>query len=378
MATSNEYTVGQGQHFERGDTVLSASESVQWLTGEGESLPSSQREFAELCRRVRASGLLQKKPAYLWFRPAVLLPAIALVALAVILQPHNLAVQVLNGILLGFIFMQTGFLLHDVGHRQMARQSPVNRVAGMFFGNLLTGVSYSWWVEKHNRHHRNPNHVDHDPDVQFAGLAFSRDQALAKSRPLRWVVRHQAFLFLPFLLAEHWNLQALSAEHVLRGRAKYGWAEGILLGCHHVACFWIAFSAFGLLPGLAFLLWGKGLAGFYAGMVFAPNHKGMLVVDSSSQIDLFRQQVLTSRNIRSSHVHDFLYGGLNYQIEHHLFPFLRQDQLARAQAIVRPFCLERGVRYHETGILQSLREIFGHLHQVGESLRVDSLAKTST
>lgn len=72
---------------------------------------------------------------------------------------------------------------------------------------------------------------------------------------------------------------------------------------------------------------------------------------------------------------DLLYDELNCQIEHHLFPSLRQDQLGAARAIVRPFCLERGMRYHETGIFQSLKESFRHLQEVGASVRVDDPVK---
>ena len=261
--------------------------------------------------------------------------------------------------------MHIGFLMHDVGHRQIFRPLAANRVVGLLVSNLLVGVSYSWWVDKHNRHHRNPNHADLDPDVQFAALAFSKEQAKAKTGLVRLIVKYQAFLFLPFLLGEHVNLNLLSAEYVLRGRAKHGWAEGILLACHHLACFGIAFSVLGTLPAIAFIVCSKAVAGLYAGLVFAPNHKGMLMVDEGSQISLFRQQVLTSRNVRSSPLNDFLYGGLNYQIEHHLFPFLRQDQLGAAQAIIRPYCTEQGIRYYETGIFQSLKEIFRYLHEVG-------------
>lgn len=42
-----------------------------------------------------------------------------------------------------------------------------------------------------------------------------------------------------------------------------------------------------------------------------------------------------------------------------------------------PFCLERGIRYHETGIFQSLKEIFHHLQEIGASVRVDDPAKIS-
>jgi fatty acid desaturase len=355
--------------------VLSKPEFSPWLVWEGEATNSSQREFSELCRHVKGSGLLERKPASRWLRAGIVLTLLALVSAGMVLWHNSLAVQIINGTLLGFAFMQIGFLMHDVGHRQILRSPTPNRVAGLLLANLMVGVSYSWWVDKHNRHHRNPNHVDLDPDVDFAPLAFSREQAKAKKWPWRSVVKYQAFLFPVLLLGEHVNMHVLAFDHVLRGRAKYRWAEGILLVCHHLACFGIAFSVLSPLPAIAFLACSKAIAGLYAGMVFAPNHKGMLMVDSGGQVNWFRQQVLTSRNVRPSPINDFLYGGLNYQIEHHLFPFLRQDQLGAARAIVRPFCLERGIRYHETGIFQSLKEIFHHLQEIGASVRVDDPAK---
>jgi len=297
---------------------------------------------------------------------------------AMIFGRDSVLLQLLNGILLAFFFMHVSFLMHDVGHRQIFRSSATSRAIGMLLGDLLVGVSYTWWIDKHNRHHRNPNHVDLDPDVEFAGLAFSEEQAMAKKWPWTLSVKYQAFLFVPLLLGEHLHLHLVSAAHVLSGRSKAPWTEGILLACHHIACFAIIFTVLRPLPAIAFLVCGKALGGLYAGLVFAPNHKGMLMIDSGSDVSLFRRQVLTSRNVRSGPLNDFLYGGLNYQIEHHLFPFLRQDQLPAAQAIVKPFCRERGIRYHETGIFQSLKEILQHLHEVGASVRAHNARSLSS
>jgi fatty acid desaturase len=362
-----------------GEGALSLLEAPPRVTEEEDPLSSSHAEFSELCRLVKDSHLLQEKSASrLWFRVAILLFVIALMAAAMIFGRDSVVLQLFNGILLAFFFMHVSFLMHDVGHRQIFRSSATSRAIGMLLGDLLVGVSYTWWIDKHNRHHRNPNHVDLDPDVEFAGLAFSEEQAMAKKWPWTLSVKYQAFLFVPLLLGEHLHLHLVSAAHVLSGRAKAPWTEGILLACHHIACFAIIFTVLRPLPAVAFLVCGKALGGLYAGLVFAPNHKGMLMIDSGSDVSLFRRQVLTSRNVRSGLINDFLYGGLNYQIEHHLFPFLRQDQLPAAQAIVKPFCRERGIRYHETGIFQSLKEILQHLHEVGASVRAHNTRSFSS
>ena len=122
---------------------------------------------------------------------------------------------------------------------------------------------------------------------------------------------------------------------------------------------------------LLFFVIHRALFGLYLGSVSAPNHKGMLVSDKDTQLDFLHQQVLSSRNVRAHPVTDFWYGGLNYQIEHHLFPTIPRNKLGEAQQIVKAFCKERAIPYHEAGFLQSYREIFQHLHQVSALLWVE-------
>ena len=100
----------------------------------------------------------------------------------------------------------------------------------------------------------------------------------------------------------------------------------------------LVFLSLPVWQGLLFIAVNQLLIGLYIGSTFAPNHKGMLMLDGKLQLDFLRRQVLTSRNVKSSPVNDFLYGGLNYQIEHHLFPSMPRNRLKEAQKIVRPFC----------------------------------------
>jgi fatty acid desaturase len=111
------------------------------------------------------------------------------------------------------------------------------------------------------------------------------------------------------------------------------------------------------------------LFGLYLGCCFAPNHKGMPILEEGKEPDYLRRQVLTSRNVRGSRVVDFLMGGLNYQIEHHLFPSMPRPSLRRAQPLVRAFCAERGVSYSESSVVGSYGEALRHLHQAGVPLR---------
>jgi fatty acid desaturase len=95
----------------------------------------------------------------------------------------------------------------------------------------------------------------------------------------------------------------------------------------------------------------------------------MPVLDKETELDYMRQQVLTARDVRPSPLVDYMYGGLNYQIEHHLFPNMPRNRFKEAKVVVKAFCHDRGLPYHETGVWQSNKEILGYMHEVSSALR---------
>ena len=118
-----------------------------------------------------------------------------------------------------------------------------------------------------------------------------------------------------------------------------------------------------------FFLANQMIAGFYLGAIFAPNHKGTLVPTADDGLGFLEHQVLSSRNIFPSPAIDFLYGGLNYQIEHHLYPTIPRNNLPEMRRTVRQFCEERGLAYQETGMLASYVEVLAYFHRMSEPLR---------
>jgi fatty acid desaturase len=120
---------------------------------------------------------------------------------------------------------------------------------------------------------------------------------------------------------------------------------------------------------VVFIVVQQALFGLYLGCAFAPNHKGMPMLAADDRSDFLRRQVLTSRNVRGGWLVDFVLGGLNYQIEHHLFPSMPRPNLRRSQALVRQFCHQHGLAYCETTLLRSYGQALRHLHDVGRPLR---------
>ncbi|MEO3751555.1 acyl-CoA desaturase [Streptomyces sp. B6B3] len=328
-------------------------------------------DYAVLSRRVRKTGLLERRRGYYSAKVAVnlLLLAAGWTAFALIGSSWW---QLGIAAFLGVMFTQTAFIGHDAGHQQIAASKRVNGLLGRLHGNLLVGLSYGWWISKHNRHHAHPNQVDRDPDIADGAIAFTEEQAGRRRGAYAWLARHQAWLFFPLLLLEGFNLHVASIRTLLRrGGVSTGTrlAEaGLLvahLGGYLTALFWVLSP----LQAVCFLLVQQGLFGLYMGCSFAPNHKGMPMFAKDDKIDFLRRQVLTSRNIRGRRLTDFVLGGLNYQIEHHLFPSMPRPNLRRAQEVVRAFCAEHRIAYHETGLFHSYAQVLRHLHTVGGPLR---------
>ena len=317
---------------------------------------------------MKEKGLLDAQPGYYWLKTFIAIGTLAAVITAALLASS--AWLVLGcAVLLAFASTQVALLSHDVGHRQGYRGGKTNLIARVVFGNVLLGVSHSWWNVKHNQHHATPNHVDLDPDIQFPMIVFREDQIASRPAYLRPMIAIQAFLFVFLLPLQAINMKHASVQHLRTNQAKHPWVQLFFMAVHHTLYIWLCLSVGGWPLAIGFFAIHQAVFGLYNSSVFASNHKGMPLTDDNTRMDFVREQVLTSRNIKGHPLTDFWYGGLNYQIEHHLFPTMPRNQLAKAQVLVEKFCNERNISYHETGLFVGYRETFSHLHRVSGSLR---------
>jgi len=324
-------------------------------------------DFAALTREIRGAGLLDRRHGYYLTRILINLTVFAVGCVAFVVIGDSWW-QLFMAAFFAVMFTQLSFIGHDAGHKQIFRGRRANDVVGFLHGGLV-GLSYDWWVGKHSRHHANPNHEDDDPDLDLPVLAFTRDQGRRRTGFPRWMAKHQAYLFFPLLLAEGLNLHWSGFRHVWRADGERRALEAVLLVTHVTVYLGAVFVVLSPLTGIVFVLVHQGLWGFYMGCSFAPNHKGMPTLSEGHLLDFLRKQVLTSRNVRGGRWVDIVLGGLNYQIEHHLFPSMPRPNLRHAQALVEAFCDGHRIAYAQCGLLRSYRYVLRHLHEVGAPLR---------
>jgi fatty acid desaturase len=321
-------------------------------------------DFAELSRTVRAEGLLGRRGGYFAVKiPATLAGLVAVVVAAVVVGDSWWSLVVAVG--LAFVMAQLSFIGHDAGHRQVWRRRRGNDAIGLVLANLLNGFSFDWWLTKHGRHHAHTNRLGKDPDLVPGALVYTADQAARRGRLGRSFARIQPFALLPLLLLEALNLHVASVRSLAGRRDRGVWVEvALLLG--HVAMFFVApFFLLSPIRAVAFVAVTQALFGFYLGVSFLTNHVGMPTVEPDDELGFLRRQILTSRNLSGPSFVGFLFGGLDSQIEHHLFPTMARANLRRARVVVRRYCDERTIPYAEQSPWRAYRDVVRHLADAG-------------
>ena len=353
--------MGQGFRLDTADDVLARRD----LNRPTPRVDNS--EYAELRRIVKETGLLNKQPVYYTFKVLLTLGMLA-GCLAILAVARSLWVLLLDAAFLAFVFTQIGFLAHDASHRQIFKGS--RKTDALAFPIMFAvGLSWSWWLAKHNKHHGTPNKLGEDPDIDVSVMAFGEEQVNASRGFLRFMVKYQAYFFFPLLSLQGLSFRFAGISFVLRRRARRHWTELSIMAAHLAVYFIMLFLLLDLFQAMLFILVHQGVYGLYMGSVFASNHKGMPLLDQKSPMDFLRQQVTTARNIKPHPLVDFLYGGLNYQIEHHLFPNMPRNKLREARNTIQAFCRAHSVSYREVGMFQSFWEILGFLHKISAPLR---------
>lgn len=329
--------------------------------------------YPTLRRDVAAAGLL-KRSGWNYVDLFVITAALGAAAIAIVgWAPGAWRFAAIP--FLSLCWMQLGFLGHEAGHNAVFEQTGRNRLLGYLCFPILLGMSFRPWVIRHNLHHAETNVEETDPDLENKLVAFTDAAAREKRGLARFIVRWQAYIF-PVLAMfatigfriDAWRYVA-TEEGLIYVTKKYQrerrW-ELVMLTVN--AVLWLVLPALILGPWhwLSVLIPAQLIFGVHMASVFAPNHKGMEMYDAERMPSFLEAQVLTSRNVRPNPFIDFMYGGLNYQIEHHLFPTMARRHLGKARQMTIEHCRKAGVPYTEESFVEAWRAIFAELDRIGQ------------
>jgi len=315
---------------------------------------------------VQELGLMRRRYGYYWARLVGVVLVIA-AWVAVFIWIGNSWWQLVLAAVLSVIMTQTAFLGHDAAHRQIFKSGKWNDWVSLIIANLLVGISYGWWQSKHTRHHAAPNKEGADPDIDTAFIAMTPSVAARRLNPaLRWLVAHQGWYFFPLLLFQGVAMHVDGVRRVVsRERISRRFVEIAFLTIRLGGMATLVFLVLPPDKAAAFLAVQLAVFGFYMGFTFAPNHIGMPLVPATLKVDFLRKQVLMSRNISGGWMMSIFMGGLNRQIEHHLFPSMARPHLRKVQPLVRAHCEAERVSYSQTTLWSAYRAVIKHLNTVG-------------
>lgn len=349
-------------------TLTATLGPVRKTTARIDGLENPTTTFASLLKTIREAGLLKRRTGFYMLVLSALALALGGLTTGFILLGDSWF-QLLIAAGLGLVLTQVAFVAHEASHRQIFESGPANDRLGRILADGVVGISYAWWMTKHTRHHANPNTVGKDPDIEIDTISFMEEDAAKAKGVLAFITRRQGYLFFPLLTLEGLNLHFRSIQTLFTTEnVDKRWLEFTLIGLRLGIYLAILFT---FLPvGMAFAFLGVQMAvfGVYMGASFAPNHKGMPLIAEGAKVDFLSKQVLTSRNIRGRGMSYFM-GGLNYQIEHHLFPSMPRPHLKHAREIVIEHCKTIGVPYTETTLVRSYAIVVDYLNRVGLSAR---------
>ena len=327
------------------------------------SVPEGTRVYSELRAKVVAAGILD--PSYTYYLPLIGLTFSGYVAsVGAIYNLDNYWLLAVTCFCFSFFSVQIAGLMHDSGHRAVFPSPLLNNLLGWASCGLL-GTIFINWRTRHNAHHAFSNQIGKDPDLQVPLLATNQSLVASKNRLELLLLPYQAYYYFGLGLLFSFSNRIGGLSYFLRNRS---WVDLSRLAAFLPGLFLLFVLPFFLFPleKAVFVFFLVHLSsGVYLANCFAPNHKAMALVAEDARLSFLEQQVLTSRNVKGGILTDVLLVGLNYQIEHHLFPNCPRNNLKRITPLLRQVCQQTGLTYAETGIIRTNLDILRELSSRG-------------
>ena len=327
------------------------------------TLSQGAKVYAQLRAQVIDAGILKRSYRY-YFLITVFAVGGMFFSLYQFAVQTNIAVLIFWGACIVLFTVQCGGVIHDAGHRAVFRSNFANDILGQL-ASWLVAFRYSTWKFLHNAHHAHPNQ-EGDPDIG-APWILTEDRAKASVGGIKGFFRkYQMWIYYPLgsfgIVFTRFGSLSRNFKNLNPKRAME--LAGFIIGVG----FWyiLPLVVFPLWKALLFLFLTNNLSSIYLTNIFAPNHKGMPQLGRGVRFSFLEQQIVTARNIYGHWLTDFVYLGLNYQIEHHPFPDWPRNKLRFVTPYVVAICRKYRLPYTQVTILESNMQILKELKENSE------------
>mmetsp|Transcript_8578 Transcript_8578/g.11608 ORF Transcript_8578/g.11608 Transcript_8578/m.11608 type:complete len:479 (-) Transcript_8578:108-1544(-) len=281
----------------------------------------------------------------------------------------------LGGVCLAQFWHQSLLMAHDACHNGITKSRKVDSWLGAVLGTLGAGIGASWWTLDHNEHHVATNQLFQDPSAGMLPFASIHEMQLPNPKSKEdklpywfWAnVRTQHWQFVPLvMLMSRLNLQLLSLP---AAPTRFGMLRDCTLMAGHVVSTYAIVSL--APPGFRFLAFFTAYLGVsLLHFVLSANHYSMPMIEeipAASEGGWMKMHLETTLNIRTGWFLNWYLGGLNYQVEHHLFPQLPRSRLSKLQPRILELCEKHGLQYHDAGLIESVWLMLKTLARVANS-----------
>jgi linoleoyl-CoA desaturase len=284
--------------------------------------------------------------------------AIAVAGIAIFMTSRNPTVRVLGIVISSFGCMGVGTNTHTSTHYGTSDKRWVNEALSYFGYPMFLGLSASYWWHKHVvLHHPAPNVVGVDSDADLLPwFAITADEVHASSGLRRFYYERLQFWLFPVALALNcFSIQMAGWKYLIRmlchskRRKSAQRIDLSALVLHYVA--WIGVPLlFWPLPAVAvFYILRTILLGYGMYAILAPGHFPAEAQRTTDEVrhgaDFFAVQTAGTVSFRTGLLGRFLCSGLEYQVEHHLFPNISHVHYPEISVVVQGFCAEHGLPY---------------------------------
>jgi linoleoyl-CoA desaturase len=285
--------------------------------------------------------------------------AIALAGLIVFFYFHHPVLRLAGILISAFGCMGVGTNTHTSTHYGTSDKRWVNEALSYFGYPMFVGLSATYWWYKHvTLHHPSPNVVGVDTDSDLLPwFAMTANEVDASSGFRRFYHRHLQFWLFPLALAVNcFSIQIAGWGFVFgkltnsKERKAAHWIDATALVLHYALWVGVPLLFFPPLAVAAFYILRTIVLGYAMYAILAPGHFPAEAQRTSEEgrqaVDFYTAQTAGTVSFRTGWLGRFLCSGLEYQVEHHLFPNISHIYYPQVSVAVQAFCAEQGLSYN--------------------------------